>query len=804
MNATLDRSSASRVDADEEAASYVVEDMSSATEDVESYRDEKEQVVIATSENKRVGYMRVILMLVLAAVAAFISCGFYFGSKEGEQIGFENYAREACEKVATSFQSSATSRLTAIASLAEGIASNAAARGEHWPNVTVPDFEERVSLTLDLADVMSITMLPVVTGENLDGWGEYSVKNAGWYHESLEFQRESGTNHSQWSEDVEALKEVLGEVQSNTTIHPGIYSFFDNSTFYDALADEGPFLPWWQFAPVFPVPSILNYDTATNPSRQYQIRAVLENKSPLVSEAWDYSDTENPHIIGKQATLNLYLKRWEDGGKSYQKGPVSDLYYPVFDRDSSDKQTVAAILTAYIYWQVYFEDVLSSSSEPVMAVLENVCGSQAHHEHQRSMREDDHHQHRQQFTYKIIGEKAEYMGPGDHHDDSYDYLEESTGWHAFLAGTNDKDHLMEGQCLYQVRIYPTKEMEDNLTTNDPVYNMLFVLATFLITSLVFCVYDCFVERRQKAVMTKAIKSTKVVQEMFPENVRERLFEESTGDTSSSQQHQAGAKQRLRDSSCATNNRSSLESLDDQLSRPRGPMVADLYPNCTVLFADIAGFTQWSSNREPRHVFQLLETLYGAFDRLAKQRKVFKVETIGDCYLGITGVPRPRRDHAVAMTKFAAACMEKMDFLVQNQLKDALGEETSLLQLRAGIHSGSVTAGVLRGERARYQIFGDTVNTASRMESNSLPGKIQVSSETAELLKAANKGSWLAARPGGIEAKGKGTLATFWVLPNRPSSSMSGSVSSAGLSGESEPTLTEDTTGAKDFIDGSWL
>ena len=130
---------------------------------------------------------------------------------------------------------------------------------------------------------------------------------------------------------------------------------------------------------------------------------------------------------------------------------------------------------------------------------------------------------------------------------------------------------------------------------------------------------------------------------------------------------------------------------------------------TVLFADIAGFTAWSSAREPNQVFALLENIYGAFDKLAHRHKVFKVETIGDCYVAVTGFPDPQQDHAVLMAKFARACMDKMKDLTK-KLEVKLGPDTGDLELRIGIHSGQVTAGVLRGERSRFQLFGDTVNT----------------------------------------------------------------------------------------------
>jgi class 3 adenylate cyclase len=75
-----------------------------------------------------------------------------------------------------------------------------------------------------------------------------------------------------------------------------------------------------------------------------------------------------------------------------------------------------------------------------------------------------------------------------------------------------------------------------------------------------------------------------------------------------------------------------------------------------MFADLVGFTAWSSMREPSHVFTLLETIYSAFDKIAKRRRVFKVETIGDCYVAVAGLPEPRRDHAAAMARFAHECL----------------------------------------------------------------------------------------------------------------------------------------------------
>ena len=171
-------------------------------------------------------------------------------------------------------------------------------------------------------------------------------------------------------------------------------------------------------------------------------------------------------------------------------------------------------------------------------------------------------------------------------------------------------------------------------------------------------------------------------------------------------------------------------------------------------------------REPSQVFILLESVFKAFDELAQRHGIFKVETVGDCYVAACGVPQPRDDHAVAMARFAVRCAQTM-YRVTKELELTLGPDTTDLDIRIGLHSGSVTAGVLRGERARFQLFGDTMNTACRIETSGAAGKIHISQETADLIRKAGKSSWVKKRDGTIIAKGKGVLNTFWLAYQAP-------------------------------------
>lgn len=200
-------------------------------------------------------------------------------------------------------------------------------------------------------------------------------------------------------------------------------------------------------------------------------------------------------------------------------------------------------------------------------------------------------------------------------------------------------------------------------------------------------------------------------------------------------------------------------------------IAEIFEQTTVMLADIEGFTAWCSEREPSQVFRLLETVYREFDIEARKLGVFKVETVGDCYVAVTGLPDPRDDHAIVIAKYAVRCLLKFNVLTK-RLEANLGPGTASLGMRFGLHSGPVTAGVLRGEKSRFQLFGDTINVASRMESTGEKNMIQVSKSTADLLTAAGKGHWLKPREEPVSAKGKGSISTYWLQPNRRRSSSS--------------------------------
>jgi class 3 adenylate cyclase len=270
-------------------------------------------------------------------------------------------------------------------------------------------------------------------------------------------------------------------------------------------------------------------------------------------------------------------------------------------------------------------------------------------------------------------------------------------------------------------------------------------------------------------MESVLQTSRFVSTLFPANVRDRIMNDANDD--------------LRGKSFLMGGKDNEETgFGVYRTRP----IADYFPHTTVMFADISGFTAWSSTREPFQVFQLLETLYSAFDEIADRRGVFKVETVGDSYVAVCGLPMPRKDHAVVMARFARDCTNKANKITR-ELEVTLGPDTADLAFRIGLHSGPVTGGVLRGKNARFQLFGDTMNTASRMESTGARNRVQVSANTAELLIAAGKSHWVTPRVETVMVKGKGQLETFWLTMQ---SDGTASVSSGSRVG-SESTDNED-------------
>jgi len=179
-------------------------------------------------------------------------------------------------------------------------------------------------------------------------------------------------------------------------------------------------------------------------------------------------------------------------------------------------------------------------------------------------------------------------------------------------------------------------------------------------------------------------------------------------------------------------------------------IANGHEIVSVMFADLCGFTALSRKTTPADLVSMLNGIFTAFDHIVEERGVEKIKTIGDCYMLVGGIPLHRGDHAAAVAECA---LEMLDALAD--LNRANGTD---LQMRVGIHTGPVVAGVIGKIKFTYDLWGDTVNVASRMESSGQPGRIHLSEQTAEQL----QGRFLLEDRGFVECKGLGAVKTFFL------------------------------------------
>lgn len=333
----------------------------------------------------------------------------------------------------------------------------------------------------------------------------------------------------------------------------------------------------------------------------------------------------------------------KQGGIQYESGePLSYIHYPVFDKLGEEGKTVA-VLSGTVYWKSYLQGILPGSVKGIICVVRNSLG--------------------QEFTYRINGSEAEFLGLEDVHDSRLDDMELKVVYSDFVYADRAGYGRYTGvpvnseRISYTIQLYPSKDMEDDYRTNKvswkrretgpavrfhiscspylliikPTIYACAILFIFIFTTVIFLLYDRYVDRRQKVVSLAAAKSDAVVSSLFPEAVRDRIMNDDNKSVEKS----------LFDKNPAS--KSSLENVPKDF-------IADFFPEATVMFGDLVGFTAWSSKRvglsvrlevkkkekvsrlpnflillhlaylfkqEPTKVFELLETLYNSFDAIAK-------------------------------------------------------------------------------------------------------------------------------------------------------------------------------------------
>eukprot|EP00980_Cylindrotheca_fusiformis_P021073 scaffold8079_cov121-Cylindrotheca_fusiformis.AAC.1 len=714
----------------------------------------------------KIRMFRYVTIALLVATAVAISVAFYAGLRNTEQRDFEHSFEFQASQIERAMDGEMNSKLRALDSMsvsATSFSRKSITPNKTWPYITLPHFPHLAAGALNIGRGLSIVVAPIIHRENLVEWQDYSVQANGWMTTSLEFQ----TAHPK-AFIVEGAAMSEEEIKRNTSEF--IFEVIDGLP--TKVEDRDFMLPIWQVGPLPTGLPWVNYDISGRESTAFA--AAIETQSCVLGDTFDLSESllayglvaieeeypqlEWPDIWNTKAQddsppgneRGRLLKSGSDSGSiddlasrhsankhGALEGPALILQYPILSPVPGNG-SVVAFLSMVTRWDSFILPNMPPDPEGLIIVISNTC--------------------EQQFTFALTDNDVIYLGDGDLHESEYESLEKEfyfTPRGSPISGIT----MSQTHCPYKVSVYPSATMRDKFDTEEPAVFAAGVAGIFLFTLVVFLIYDVLVERRQRFLAATASKSSAIVTALFPQIVRDRMFETEEKNT----------KQRSVKSSTVEYSMDSVRLH----GASEGAPIANLFTNTTVMFADISGFTAWSSSREPVDVFTLLETLYSAFDKIAREMHVFKVETIGDCYVAVTGLPNPQDDHHLRMVRFARRALDKM-IVRMKEMEAALGPDTGNLGFKIGIHSGPVTGGVLRGVKSRYQLFGDTVNMASRMESTGHRNQIQISQATASLIVASDKGHWLRKREGLVQVKGKGAVQTFWVKSKSSSTERSDS------------------------------
>eukprot|EP00977_Amphora_coffeiformis_P019106 scaffold6899_cov183-Amphora_coffeaeformis.AAC.39 len=479
-----------------------------------------------------------------------------------------------------------------VAMIAHGVDHN-----RDWPFVTLSSFQERATTAKDLSGSLMMSFMPVVTHSNRLQWENYTLNDPDnkWYHDAIDYQEQVGLH------DLDNAPPIRTD-DPNLDLTSGIANYiynFDKKTLGKATISPQAetYLPIWQSSPVTQQ-SLVNQNSASNSlGAQECLRYSEVVFDGMRSSKPGYGSDDNP-VTSEIAWLLRMADR--DPTKRYEGDIFTMVYFPVYSSFVSTTRETVGIMRAVIHWSRYFVDILPEATQGIVLVLEDGCS--------------------EPYTYQIDGGSVTPFGHGDLHDTKYDeYMKYATfaDVKTISDGTEEGMKLHFDQCTFSIRVYPSDRTVETTTTNTPIVITVSVAIVFLFTVMMFFAYDRLVERRQRILMEKAKRTHRIVASLFPKNIRDQILDDD-GDLR--QGGLLGAKKNLK---------SFVDTGYDHHQIFGQMPIADLYPEATIMFADISGFTSWSSSREPAQVFVLLQTLYQAFDEIAKKRKVFKVETIGD-------------------------------------------------------------------------------------------------------------------------------------------------------------------------------
>ena len=440
-----------------------------------------------------------------------------------------------------------------------------------FPFVTVPLFEVLGSEARDDARVENIHWGPTVSisidreeknEEEEEAWVNYTMVQQEWILESRWFHlSQTGMTWDEVGYDNGTIPDFVYDLNST------------NQMMIPSTSAEGPWEPLWQLSPPPIESSVVNFNMRSVPYVRSIEAATDTIRHGLIDSVRNFRPGGGDSAVHEAYHKGLVdADRGDDDDNEYSSYTHPHAYFvePIFgDIYDLENSAVAGHIFAVLTWDAYLIHLLPEGVVGITVVVRNTC--------------------QQAFTYALNGPKAFFVGEGDFHDTKYDKYEEVIPFY----NLDDEEELLNtpGHCLYSFHVFPTEELEDEYRTNLPVALTIAVASAFAFLAVVYFVYDLYVNRRNQKMLRAAARSTAIVSSLFPSNVRERLYE-STGNLEESKKgtsFDSNGRIRLKKYMNKTEGEIEMSGHDgetDDFMYKTKP-IADLFPETTVMFADIA-------------------------------------------------------------------------------------------------------------------------------------------------------------------------------------------------------------------------
>lgn len=464
---------------------------------------------------------------------------------------FTDYA----SKIVNVIHQQANDTVKAVDSLGVSVTSAGILLNVTFPYLTMQKFEVLGSINNEIAQALQVTFAPLVKKEKKEAWEKYSVKNQGWIDVGLALS--AGFLHNDHIDGGNHTNFV------RAPISPNIYRF-RNYTEGEKVAQtepgvqDGPgnYAPVWLQSPAPHDTSIINFDLLSHPIISRHYHQMWDTTAIAVSEIVNLDFLTSGAIIEDRLTH-----------------PCTFVMQPVFPSfELQGKEDVVGFLLLVVDWNQYFTEMFVQDNRQITIYTHNSCGGRS-------------------FTFLIDGPSATYLGEGDLHDSKYNTLGFSDSFSPLHKEASPLDF-----CVYDLRVYPTAQMEDQYTSNKPWVYAFVVVIAFFFFAMIFIVYDYHVMVRQTKMEATAIRTNAIVSSLFPANVRDRILKNAEEQADRDMMKNGSVSQFPIGSTTAQLKDYIGENKSEEIQAYGSKPIADLFPSATVMVRsdmyDLRTFYTW--------------------------------------------------------------------------------------------------------------------------------------------------------------------------------------------------------------------